>query len=184
MVKILQCLKTPQICYLRHAELHAKNRTSLRHVVQIIVHFFLNNPLFEKHRARPTVPRPGRAGPQPCSCNADTDGSDKETAAVMCNNIDSLGQTRLTSNIVSSYNHHEGEASFAGRSIMLYHVPVNFFLYSVLKIFFSDQILVFFRRAGASTAPEPVSTAGANNTGLKKKTRPYTTQSHGKSHFQ
>ena len=30
MVKILQCLKTPQICYLGHAEHHAKNRTSLR----------------------------------------------------------------------------------------------------------------------------------------------------------
>ena len=30
MVKNLQCLKTPQICYLRHAEHHAKNRTSLR----------------------------------------------------------------------------------------------------------------------------------------------------------
>ena len=29
MVKNLQCLKTPQICYLRHAEHHAKNRTSL-----------------------------------------------------------------------------------------------------------------------------------------------------------
>ena len=30
MVKNLQCLKTPQICYLRHAEHYAKNRTSLR----------------------------------------------------------------------------------------------------------------------------------------------------------
>ena len=30
MVKNLQCLKTPQICYLRHAEHCAKNRTSLR----------------------------------------------------------------------------------------------------------------------------------------------------------
>ena len=30
MVKNLQCLKTPQICYLTHAEHHAKNRTSLR----------------------------------------------------------------------------------------------------------------------------------------------------------
>ena len=30
MVKNLQCLKTPEICYLTHAEHHAKNRTSLR----------------------------------------------------------------------------------------------------------------------------------------------------------
>ena len=30
MFKNLQCLKTLQICYLRHAEHHAKNRTSLR----------------------------------------------------------------------------------------------------------------------------------------------------------
>ena len=30
MVKNLQCLKTLQICYLRHAEHHAKNRTCLR----------------------------------------------------------------------------------------------------------------------------------------------------------
>ena len=30
MVQNLQCLKTPQICFLRHAEHHAKNRTSLR----------------------------------------------------------------------------------------------------------------------------------------------------------
>ena len=30
MVKNLQCLKTSQICYLRHAEHHAKNRTCLR----------------------------------------------------------------------------------------------------------------------------------------------------------
>jgi len=30
MVKIFQCLKTPQICYLTHAEHHAKDRTSLR----------------------------------------------------------------------------------------------------------------------------------------------------------
>ena len=30
MVKNLQCLKTPQICYLTHAERHAKNRMSLR----------------------------------------------------------------------------------------------------------------------------------------------------------
>ena len=29
MVKNLHCLKTFQICYLRHAEHHAKNRTSL-----------------------------------------------------------------------------------------------------------------------------------------------------------
>ena len=30
MVKILQCLKTSQICYFRHAERYAKNRTFLR----------------------------------------------------------------------------------------------------------------------------------------------------------
>ena len=30
MVKNLQCLKMSQLCYLRRAEHHAKNRTSLR----------------------------------------------------------------------------------------------------------------------------------------------------------
>ena len=43
MVKNLQCLKTPQICYLRHAEHHAKKRTSLRGLVHDTL--FLNDPL-------------------------------------------------------------------------------------------------------------------------------------------
>ena len=34
MLKNLQCLKIAQICYLRHAEHHAKNRTSLRGLAQ------------------------------------------------------------------------------------------------------------------------------------------------------
>ena len=43
MVKNLQCLKTLQICYLRHAEHHAKNRTSLRGLDHDTL--FLNDPL-------------------------------------------------------------------------------------------------------------------------------------------
>ena len=39
-----QCLKTLQICYLRHAEHHAKNRTSLRGLDHDTL--FLNDPLF------------------------------------------------------------------------------------------------------------------------------------------
>ena len=45
MVKNLQCLKTLQICYLRHAEHHAKNRTSLRGLDHDTL--FLNDPLLE-----------------------------------------------------------------------------------------------------------------------------------------
>ena len=44
MVKNLQCLKTLQICYLRHAEHHAKNRTSLRGLDYDTL--FLNDPLY------------------------------------------------------------------------------------------------------------------------------------------
>ena len=43
MVKNLQCLNTLQICYLRHAERHAKNRTSLRGLDHDTL--FLNDPL-------------------------------------------------------------------------------------------------------------------------------------------
>ena len=43
MVKNLQCLKTLQKCYLRHAELHAKKRTSLRGLDHDTL--FLNDPL-------------------------------------------------------------------------------------------------------------------------------------------
>ena len=43
MVKILQCLKTSQICYLTHTEHHATNRTSLRGLDHDTL--FLNDPL-------------------------------------------------------------------------------------------------------------------------------------------
>ena len=46
MVKNLQCLKTLQICYLRHAEHHAENRTSLCGLDHDTL--FLNDPLFVK----------------------------------------------------------------------------------------------------------------------------------------
>ena len=39
MVNNLQCLKTPQICYLGQAEQHAKNRTSLRGLDQDTLFF-------------------------------------------------------------------------------------------------------------------------------------------------
>ena len=44
MVKNLQCLKIPQICYLKHAERHSKNRTSLRGLDHDTL-FFLNDAL-------------------------------------------------------------------------------------------------------------------------------------------
>ena len=43
MVKNLQCTKTLQISYLRHAEHHAENRTSLRGLDHDTL--FLNDPL-------------------------------------------------------------------------------------------------------------------------------------------
>ena len=43
MVKNLQCLKTPQICYLRHAEYYAKNRTFLHGLDHDTL--FLDDPL-------------------------------------------------------------------------------------------------------------------------------------------
>ena len=48
MVKNLQCLKPSQICYLGHAEYHAKNRTSLRGLDHDTL--FLNNPLLDEER--------------------------------------------------------------------------------------------------------------------------------------
>ena len=44
MVKNLQCLKTSQICYLTHAEHHAKNRMSVRGLDHDTL--FFNNPLY------------------------------------------------------------------------------------------------------------------------------------------
>ena len=43
MVKNLQCLKMPQLCYLKHAEHHAKNRTPLHGLDHDTL--FLNDPL-------------------------------------------------------------------------------------------------------------------------------------------
>ena len=45
MVKNLQCLKTSQIYYLRHAEHHAKNRTSVRGLYHDTLFFWMNHYL-------------------------------------------------------------------------------------------------------------------------------------------
>ena len=45
MVKNLQCLKTLQMCYLGHAEHHAKNRTSLRGLDHDTIFFWMTRYL-------------------------------------------------------------------------------------------------------------------------------------------